>query len=237
MRRALAALAAAALVLPGSAVASQLVERGRQLFLDGCATCHGMDARGIAGTAPDLHGAGAAAADFYLRTGRMPLDVATGEEPLRARPAYREADIRALVAYVASLGGPPVPRVHPERGNLPEGQHAFATYCAGCHQILGEGGVLTGAVPPKLKTVTPTQVAEAVRIGPYLMPAFSRQEIDQRTLDSIALYVQRVVEHPRDEGGWAIGHIGPIPEGMIAWLLAGGVLILVARVIGERMER
>ena len=237
MRRALALLAAAALALPATALGSDLVQHGRELFLDGCASCHGMDAHGIPQTAPDLHGAGAAAADFYLRTGRMPLDVATGEQPMRGRPAYDEADIRALVAYVGSLGGPAVPKVDPARGDLSEGQHAFLTYCAGCHQILGEGGVVTGAAPPKLKAATVTELAEAVRTGPYLMPAFSPREIDRQTLDSIALYMQRVVKHPDDRGGWAIGHIGPIPEGMIAWLLAGAVLVLVSRVIGERMER
>jgi ubiquinol-cytochrome c reductase cytochrome c subunit len=227
----------AALALAAPAGAQPLTTKGRQLFLDGCASCHGLDARGIPGTAPDLHGAGASAADFYLRTGRMPLDVATGEQPLRGDPAYGEAEIRALVAYVASLGGPAIPRVHPEQGDLSEGQHAFSSYCAGCHQIMGEGGVVTGAVPPSLKDASPTELAEAVRIGPYLMPAFDQREIDQQTLDSIALYVQRVVKQPPDRGGWGIGHIGPVPEGMVAWLLAGGVLLLVARVIGERMER
>jgi quinol---cytochrome-c reductase cytochrome c subunit len=237
VKRAVSVLAAAVLAAPATAAASDLVQRGRQLFVDGCASCHGMDARGVPGTGPNLHGAGAAAADFYLRTGRMPLDVSTGEQPLRGRPAYDEADIRALVGYVGSLGGPSIPKVDPLRGNVSEGQHAFATYCAGCHQIVGEGGVVTGAVPPKLKDVTPTQLVEAVRVGPYVMPAFSAHEIDRRTLDSIALYVQRVVKHPRDDGGWGIGHIGPVPEGMVAWLLAGGVLILVSRIIGERMER
>jgi ubiquinol-cytochrome c reductase cytochrome c subunit len=191
----------------------------------------------VPGVGPNLHGVGVSAADFYLRTGRMPLDVATGEQPLRSEPEYDEADIRALVHYIGSFGGPPVPKVDPERGNLPEGQRAFTTYCAGCHQVMGQGGVVTGAVPPPLEDATPTQIAEAVRIGPYLMPAFDEQEIDRRTLDSIALYVQRVVKHPPDRGGWGLGNIGPIPEGMVAWLLAGGALLLVARVIGERMER
>jgi ubiquinol-cytochrome c reductase cytochrome c subunit len=222
------------LVLPSAAAADS---RGRQLYVDGCASCHGFDARGIPEIAPDLHGAGAAAADFYLRTGRMPLDVPTGEQPVRERPAYSERDIRALVAYIGSLGGPPVPKVHPERGDLSEGQHAFTTYCAGCHQIMGQGGVLTGAAPPSLEDATPAQIAEAVRIGPYLMPAFDNRQIDRRTMDSIALYVQKVVQHPPDRGGWGIGNIGPIPEGMVAWLLAGAALLLVARVIGERMER
>jgi quinol---cytochrome-c reductase cytochrome c subunit len=222
------------LALPASAAAEP---RGRQLFLDGCSSCHGLDARGVQGVAPDLHGVGARAADFYLSTGRMPLDVPTGEQPLRGPPAYPPGEIRALVRYIGSLGGPGIPEVHPERGDLPQGQHAFATYCAGCHQIVGRGGVVTGAAVPALTEATPTQLAEAVRIGPYLMPAFDERQIDAGTLDSIALYVQTVVKHPDDRGGWGLGNVGPIPEGMVAWLLAGGVLLLVARLIGERMKR
>ena len=220
---------------PTSAAARQQIERGRTLFLDGCSSCHGNDARGKPNVAPTLVGAGAAAADFYLSTGRMPLDVPTGEEPLRGRPAYPPAQIRALVRYIGSLGGPGIPEVHPERGDLSEGQHAFATYCAGCHQIVGRGGVVTGAAVPALTEATPTQLAEAVRIGPYLMPAFDEGQIDARTLDSIARYVQQVVKHPDDRGGWGIGNVGPVPEGMVAWLLAGGVLVLVATLIGGRM--
>jgi ubiquinol-cytochrome c reductase cytochrome c subunit len=102
---------------------------------------------------------------------------------------------------------------------------------------MGRGGVVTGAAPPDLKQATPTQVAEAVRVGPYVMPAFDSREIDRRTLDSIALYLRDVVQKPPNRGGWGIGNIGPVPEGMIAWLLAGAVLVLVVRVIGERMER
>jgi ubiquinol-cytochrome c reductase cytochrome c subunit len=228
------ALVLLVLALPSAAAAEPT---GRQLYLEGCASCHGMSAQGVRGVGPDLHGAGAAAADFYLSTGRMPLDVATGEQPLRAQPAYSPAEIRALVQYVGSLGGPRIPDVDPGRGDLSAGQHAYTVYCAGCHQVMGQGGVVTGAVPPPLDDVTPTELAEAVRVGPYLMPAFDRDEIDQRTLDSIALYVQQVVQHPPDHGGWGIGHVGPVPEGMVAWLLAGGVLLLVTRLIGERMER
>jgi ubiquinol-cytochrome c reductase cytochrome c subunit len=228
------ALVVLVLALPSAAAAEPT---GRQLYLEGCASCHGFSAHGVPGVGPDLHGAGAAAADFYLSTGRMPLDVATGEQPLRGQPAYPPAEIRALVHYVGSLGGQKIPAVDPSSGDLSAGQHAYSVYCAGCHQVMGQGGVVTGAVPPPLDDTTPTELAEAVRVGPYLMPAFNRSEIDQRTLDSIALYVQTVVKHPPDHGGWGIGHIGPVPEGMIAWLLAGGALLLVTRLIGERMER
>jgi ubiquinol-cytochrome c reductase cytochrome c subunit len=208
------------------------IARGRQYFLEGCSSCHGLDARGIENTAPSLHNAGAAAADFYLSTGRMPLDK-PGDEPIRTQPRYPPDQIDDLVAYIGSLGGPPIPEVHPERGDLSEGFELFNENCAGCHQAVAKGGVVTGAFAPDLGEATPTEVAEAVRIGPYLMPNFGHAQIDRRELDSIARYVE-LTKHPVDEGGWGIGNIGPVPEGMIAWLLALASMLLVARLIGTR---
>jgi ubiquinol-cytochrome c reductase cytochrome c subunit len=219
----------AALVVVPSAAAS-----GRDLYLEGCASCHGMDARGIHGKGPDLHGAGAAAADFYLSTGRMPL-AEPSDEPLRSDPAYSRGQIDQLVGYIGSLGGPPVPEVHPERGNLRRGLELFSQNCAGCHHMSGSGGIVTNAVAPDLWKATPTQVAEAVRVGPYVMPHFGPQQFDQHELDSLVRYVQ-LTKHPDDRGGWALGHVGPVPEGMVAWLLAGAALVLVARLIGSRAE-
>jgi ubiquinol-cytochrome c reductase cytochrome c subunit len=164
----------------------------------------------------------------------MPLDDPEAE-PLRTKPAYSGSDTDALVAYIGSLGGPPVPRVDPGLGRVNEGFEAFIESCAGCHQTVARGGVVPGAVAPPLQDATPTQIAEAVRIGPYVMPAFSEHEIDDATLDSIVAYVMSTRD-PEDRGGWGIGNIGPIPEGMVAWLLAGVALLLVARLIGERTE-
>jgi ubiquinol-cytochrome c reductase cytochrome c subunit len=211
---------------------SDAVARGRALFEQGCATCHGDDARGIPGQGPDLHDAGAQAADFYLSTGRMPL-AEPGDEPVRAEPAYPAPERRALIAYLASLGGPPVPSVAPERGSIADGQELFTSHCAGCHQVVGQGGVVPGAVAPPLQEATPVQIAEAVRVGPNLMPAFPEREIDRDQLDSIVRYVLST-RTPPDRGGWGIGNLGPIPEGMIAWLLAGAALILFVRLLGRR---
>ena len=86
---------------PASAGQRQQIDRGRTLFLDGCSSYHGNDAKGKANVAPTLVGVGAAAADFYLSTGRMPLSNPT-DEPTRSPPAYNRQDIDALVAYVAS---------------------------------------------------------------------------------------------------------------------------------------
>jgi ubiquinol-cytochrome c reductase cytochrome c subunit len=229
MRASLAALLVALVAVPAASGTS-----GRALYLEGCASCHGMDARGIRGQGPDLHGAGAGAADFYLRTGRMPLAEPT-DQPLRSDPEYDEADIESLVGYIGSLGGPSIPRVHPEQGNLELGMRLFAENCAGCHHISGAGGTITGAIPPELWQATPTQVAEAMRTGPYVMPRFGPEQIDQHELDSIVRYVQ-LTKHPDDRGGWGLGHVGPVPEGMVAWLLAGTVLVLVARILGKRAE-
>ncbi len=213
---------------------SALVAHGRALFLSSCAACHGMSAQGIHGRAPSLHGVGALAADFYLQTGRMPLP-SPRAQPLRTHPAFSQPQIRALTAYVASFGGPAIPLVTPRRGSLPEGQRLFSLDCAGCHTIQGQGGIVTGAVVPSLNQATPTQVGEAVRIGPYVMPRFGPGELSTAEIDSLARYV-RSIQHPEDRGGWGIGRIGPIPEGMVAWLLAAAALLVIARLLGERTE-
>jgi ubiquinol-cytochrome c reductase cytochrome c subunit len=209
-------------------------QHGRELFLSGCSSCHGIDARGIRGRAPDLHGVGALSADFYLRTGRMPL-AHPDDEPIRAHSVYSAADQADLVAYVGSLGGPGIPAVDPARGSLAEGKQLFTESCAGCHQVVGRGGVVTPNVtaPSLGGDVKPIDVAEAVRIGPYVMPPFSRRQLDAGDVDSLARYVQHIQDLP-DPGGWGIGNIGPIPEGLVLWGLGIGMLVLIARLIGER---
>jgi quinol---cytochrome-c reductase cytochrome c subunit len=226
-----AILAAAA---PGTASSSGDIQRGRTLYTQSCASCHGLALQGIRGRAPKLRGVGAQSADFYLRTGRMPLDK-PGDEPLRRKPAFDKQEIAALVAYIASFGGPPIPKVDAAAGDLNIGQHVFTSHCAGCHQVAAEGGMVTRARVPRIKGIDPRTVGEAVRIGPYLMPPFSEQQLDQHELDSVARYLQ-YMKNPDDRGGWGIGHIGPVPEGMVAWFIGLLVLVLVIRVLGERVD-
>jgi ubiquinol-cytochrome c reductase cytochrome c subunit len=209
-----------------------LAQRGRDLYAQSCAGCHGEDLRGRKGQGPTLRGAGAAAVDFYLSTGRMPLADPT-DEPVRADPVFSRRDIDALVAYVGGFGGPAIPAANPDRGDVARGKQAFTESCAGCHQVLARGGIVTGAFVPALTDATPRQLAEAVRVGPYLMPKFGERQIDQSELDDIAAYV-RAQRDPDDRGGWGIGNIGPVPEGLVAWLLAGVVLLGVVRALGER---
>jgi ubiquinol-cytochrome c reductase cytochrome c subunit len=208
------------------ATAATPVTTGKHLYGQFCAQCHDTS------KAPDLRGVGALAADFYLQTGRMPLP-SPRAQPMRTKPAFPQSQIRALTAYVASFGGPAIPVVRPLRGSLAEGRRLFSLNCAGCHTIQGSGGIVTGAVAPSLNAATPRQIAEAIRIGPYVMPRFGAGELSNADIDSIARYVQST-QSPDDRGGWGIGRIGPIPEGMVAWLLAAAALLLIARLIGER---
>lgn len=224
---ALAVLAAA----PAAAAAT-----GRELFLQGCANCHGMSGGGVPGRGPSLRGVGAASADFYLSTGRMPLE-RPDAEPQRARPQYSRARIDALVRYVASLGGgPAVPRPDLPRGSVSEGMRLFAASCSGCHQIQGRGGVVTGGFSPALQSASTKQIYEAVRIGPWVMPAFDSKQISDAQLASLATYV-RSTRAPDNRGGWGISNTGPVPEGMVTWLLGAAALLAVARIIGKARER
>ncbi|MDX6655369.1 MAG: ubiquinol-cytochrome c reductase cytochrome c subunit [Solirubrobacteraceae bacterium] len=233
---------------PSNEAALSQLQLGAALYAGNCSSCHGVDGRGIQnagqsngsqdvrGLGPAVRGTGAQAPDFYLRTGYMPLGQ-PGEQPERSRPLFRDNEIRAMVAYIASLGGgPAIPSPQPQRGNLHEGMRLFASHCSGCHQIAARGGVVTGARVPPLQAATPVQIAEAVRIGPYLMPKFSEREITPKELDSIVRYVG-FVRHPPDRGGWGIGNVGPVPEGLVTWLLAAAVLLATCMAIGRRLER
>jgi ubiquinol-cytochrome c reductase cytochrome c subunit len=178
---------------------------------------------------------GALAADFYLRTGYMPLRH-LGLQPSRERVFLSDREIKALVAYVATFGGPSIPTPKPALGSLSKGQALFTEHCAGCHQVVAQGGYVTGAVPPALVEATPRQVAEAVRIGPYVMPKFSQSAISDRDLNSIVRYVE-YTKKPARPGGWGLGYLGPVPEGLVTWFLAIPALIILCLLLGRRLGR
>jgi ubiquinol-cytochrome c reductase cytochrome c subunit len=230
---------------PADEARLSLSELGEQLYAGNCASCHGIDGRGIrsprpgagdvSGQGPSLRGVGALAADFYLRTGYMPLGDPS-DQPTRRPVQFSDREIRAVVDFVASLGpGPPIPSPRADEGDLAEGQELFTEHCAGCHQVVAQGGFVTGARVPPLEDASARQIAQAVRIGPYLMPRFPKSQISDRELNSIIAYVDST-KNPPDRGGWGIGNIGPVPEGMVTWLVAAVALLIICLLIGERVR-
>jgi ubiquinol-cytochrome c reductase cytochrome c subunit len=235
------------IVRPTSEPNSPSVQLGAQLYAANCATCHGIDgsgiypprpgAGGIPGAGPSLRGVGALAADFYLRVGFMPLS-GIHDEPSNFRVLFTDKEIRSLVSYVTSLGpGPGIPHPDPAKGGLSEGMQLYTLHCAGCHQMDAEGGYATGARIPPLQGYTATQIAEAVRIGPYLMPTFSRRQIPDQQLNSIIKFVLSLKNHDDNRGGWRIGNVGPIPEGLVTWWIAIPLLVIACMLVGRRFGK
>jgi ubiquinol-cytochrome c reductase cytochrome c subunit len=211
------------------------VTQGKSLYAANCSRCHGSRGQGLRDKGPSLKDVGALGADFYVRTGYMPLNDPRAQ-PWRTRVLFTEQEIRSLVGYVATIGhGPAIPSPQWQSASVSSGKKLFTDHCAGCHQIAIAGGVLPGARIPSLNQATARQIAEAVRIGPYLMPKFSPKAITPSQLNDIVAYVQ-YAKHPGDPGGWAIGHLGPWPEGMVTWLLAVSALVATCVLIGRRLK-
>jgi len=206
-----------------------VVEAGRSLFTSNCAACHGPAGQGGSG-GPSLVGVGAASADFYLRTGRMPLS-APGQRVVRQQPHFDEAGLQALVAYVDSLGGGPgIPQVA-SSGDLHRGWELFQANCAACHNATGAGNAIGGGyVAVDLGKADPTTVGEATIIGPGAMPRFA---YDDQSLADIAAYVRYLHDAPAP-GGAAIGQVGPVAEGFVAVAIGLPLLILVALFAARR---
>ena len=241
------------IVRPTSEPATPSLELGAELYAGNCASCHGIRGEGVLaprpgagdvfGQGPPLRGVGAMAPDFYLRLGLMPLSNPR-VEPEQDRVLLSDTEIRSLVRYVGALApGPGIP--HPDvqvvgesvqgSGSTAEGLQLYTEHCAGCHQIVGRGGFVTGARVPPLQGLTPTEIAEAVRLGPYLMPRFSTHQISDRQLNSLIKYVIST-RNPANRGGWGIGNLGPIPEGMVDWWLVVPLLIVFCLILGKRLR-
>jgi ubiquinol-cytochrome c reductase cytochrome c subunit len=203
---------------------------GHNLFLATCATCHGLQAQGTA-VAPSLIGAGAAAVDFQMSTGRMPAKE-LGAENDRKPTDFKPYQIYAIASYISSLGGgPAIPaasQVSTAGANTALGQVLFSTNCSQCHGFAGAGGALTyGKTAPSLNASTPTQIYEAMLTGPEAMPVFGDGTITPAEKKDIIGYIIST-RNEANPGGFSLGRTGTVTEGLLAWLGGLGFLILVA---------
>ncbi len=233
-----------ALLSPASAETSTAdqatVAKGRQLFLVGCASCHGQNGEGVVtdrGTqyGPSLHGVGAAAVDFQVGTGRMPL-ARPGTQAERKPVVYTPDEIKALAAYVASLGpGPAIPTknqydpstIPADQKNeaIARGGQFFLTNCTACHNFAGSGGALPqGKFAPNIRSVSAKHIYEALITGPQQMPVFSDGVLKPSEKRDIIAYVRSISADPK-YGGSTLGFLGPVSEGLYAWVIGIGAAV------------
>jgi ubiquinol-cytochrome c reductase cytochrome c subunit len=209
---------------------STQIAQGRSLFVESCSSCHGLYAQGTT-QAPSLIGAGAAAVDFQMSTGRMPAKDLTAENE-RKPTTFTPEQIYAVAAYVASLGGgPAIPtqeQVSTAGANTALGSELFSTNCAQCHGFAGAGGALTyGKNAPSLNASTPTQIYEAMLTGPEAMPVFGDGTITPAEKKDIIAYIT-ATRNESNPGGLSLGRTGTVTEGLLGWLGGLGFLVLIA---------
>jgi ubiquinol-cytochrome c reductase cytochrome c subunit len=206
---------------PGITLAAQ-TSQGQAIFKADCSSCHGLLGQGVPGVGPSLIGVGAAAVDFQVSTGRMPAKGPAAENPRKPLEISSPAQIRALAVYIASLGGgPTIPtatQVTQAGANAGFGQQLFVADCAQCHSFVGAGGALTyGKFAPPLTASTPTQIYEAMLTGPEAMPVFNNTTITPQEKRDIIAYVVQTRDEP-NPGGFSLGRVGPVTEGLVAFL-------------------
>jgi ubiquinol-cytochrome c reductase cytochrome c subunit len=225
---------------PQTAVAaddSQLVAQGQQVFDNHCITCHGANLQGVTDRGPSLIGVGSAATYFQVSSGRMPLArqeaQAERKHPLadlNASTAIGAHNIDALSAFVQSNGGGPQRPAESGialRGSDPaRGGQLFRLNCAQCHNFTGQGGALSsGKFAPPLAPATEDQIYTAMLSGPQSMPHFSDRQLSPDEKKDIIAYVKTVADGGNDPGGNGLGGIGPVSEGLIAFVVGIGALV------------
>jgi ubiquinol-cytochrome c reductase cytochrome c subunit len=229
-----------------------LVKQGRELFLVGCSFCHGQNGEGQTDVngkliGPSLVGVGAAAVDFQVGTGRMPL-AAPGQQAPAKDKAYSDDEIAALAAYVASLApGPAVPTEQDystagltdaeKQAAVVRGGQIFLTNCTACHNFTGEGGAMPrGGYAPRILDTSPRHIYEAMLTGPGPMDNFSNGNLSPEEKRDVIAYIKSMRNQP-DYGGFSLGALGPVSEGLFAWIVGLGACVAFAVWIAAHTTR
>jgi ubiquinol-cytochrome c reductase cytochrome c subunit len=143
-----------------------------------------------------------------------------------------------MAAYIASLApGPGVPSeeaVDPTKGDPAKGGELFRVNCAMCHNFAGAGGALTrGKYAPAIGDISDKHIYEAMVTGPQSMPVFSDANLNPENKRDIIAFLNTIDEQEKP-GGMALGSLGPVTEGLFAWVFALGILVGCAVWLGSK---
>jgi ubiquinol-cytochrome c reductase cytochrome c subunit len=212
---------------------SSAAQDGKALFDTSCLSCHGRNAQGVEGRGPSLIGVGGASVEFQVTTGRMPM-ARQEAQAQRKPPQFSDDEARQLAQYIQELGGgPQVPSgpLTPQGDDeqrveaLSRGGELYRLNCASCHTYGGGGGALSsGKWAPGLGEATERQIYAAMLSGPQNMPVFGDNQLTPEEKRDVVAYVQTLTNDP-EPGGWHLGRIGPVTEGLAIFLV--GITALV----------
>jgi ubiquinol-cytochrome c reductase cytochrome c subunit len=162
-------------------------------------------------------------------TGRMPL-ANQGPQAEKKPVQFTDSQVSSLADYVASLSpGPAIPssKYLQANGNASTGAELFRVNCAMCHNVAGAGGALTqGKFAPALSGVLPVHIYEAMVSGPQSMPVFNDTNLTPTQKSDIITYLKYLDKNP-SPGGFDLGSLGPVSEGLFIWIFGLGAIVAV----------
>jgi ubiquinol-cytochrome c reductase cytochrome c subunit len=105
------------------------------------------------------------------------------------------------------------------------GGQIFLTNCTACHNFTGAGGAMPrGGEAPSILETDPKHIYQAMLTGPQSMDTFSDGNISPEEKKAVIAYVESMREQP-NYGGFHNGRLGPVTEGIVAWVVGLGVLV------------
>ncbi len=206
---------------------SAAAQAGKGLYDRSCISCHGENGQGVPGRGPSLVGVGAAAVEFQVGTGRMPMARQEAQAE-RKPPVFNDEETRQLAAYIQELGGgPTVPDGDLRDGDIANGGRLYRLNCAACHGYAGVGGALSsGKYAPSLYPSSDRDMYSAMLSGPQNMPVFGDNELSPEEKKDIIAYLQ-YLKSDQDPGGWGMGRFGPATEALAIFLFGMVFLVFV----------
>ena len=221
-----AAAAATMLMAAGCGTDDPDIERGRQLFIQNCASCHAMaEAGSTSNIGPDLDEAFSASRavgmDSDTVEGVVARQIENPRPSVEGQPAIsmpadivEGKDLVDVAAYVAEFAG--VQGVEAPEFALPE---YFVNSCGGCHQLSDAG--TAGVTGPNLDDVLagqdPSQIEESIvdpgaQLSPgygNLMPNSFGASLTPDQLEQLVSYLVESTGGSTAQGGTNGGPSGP----------------------------
>src|SRR5690554_538270 len=160
----------------------------------------------------------------------MPLQMQGPQAPQK-EPQFTQPQIEAMSSFVQSVApGPsyPADEILDGEGDVAHGAELLRINCAMCHNVAAAGGALTeGKYAPGLANTSALHIYAAMVTGPQNMPVFGDMNLsdeDKRDIISALLYQQEAVAI----GGFTLGSLGPVSEGLFIWIFGIGALVAIS---------